>query len=119
MKYLLLIMLAVPAVSFAEKKMTAKDMSLLGKIDESNFKQAEPKKENPMIAEPIKNEPKVTMTCKEQDGREFKQGEVGYDACLNGLRNRSELSKRNSGVYGSDKKDQSSVGTGVNFKIGD
>ncbi len=118
MKLLLVLILALPVSAFAEKKMTAKDMSMLGKIDESNFKQAEPKKDE-IKPEAVKNEPKVTMTCKEQDGREFKQGEVGYDNCLNGLRNRSEMSKRNSGVYGSDKKDQSGAAAGVNFKIGE
>ena len=117
MKILLLTMMLIPAITFAEKKITKKDMSILGKIDESNFKQEESKKDAPLVTEPANNGPKLMMNCKEQDGREFKQGEVGYDSCLNGLKNRSEMSKRNSGVYGSDKKDQSNVG--VTLKIGE
>jgi hypothetical protein len=116
MKTLVLIALILPTLAVAEKKMTVKDMSVLGKIDESNFKVKDPQT-NTDFAAPAKNESKMNMICKEQDGRTFKQGEVGYDTCLNGLKNRSALSKRDSGVNANNKQDQASAG--VSFKIGD
>lgn len=116
MKKILFILLLLPSLVFAEKQLSKKDMSMLGKIDETTMN-AEAKKAGPTF-NPEKDEKKVTMTCTEKDGRVFKADEVGYDTCLNNLKNSSMFNKRNSGVGSSkDTKDQNA--SGMTFKIGE
>lgn len=116
MKILILIILAIPAIALADKKLNSKDMSVLGKIDESNFQQ-QPTEKKPEVIVEKKTESKTTMTCKDKAEIVFNQGQVGYDNCLNDLKNRSDFSKKNSGVNANNNKDGS--GAGINFKIGD
>ena len=116
MKLILLIILTIPTLVYAEKKINPKNMSMLGKIDESNF-QDKPNEKNVMPVVETKAEPRVTMSCKNKSGVVYGQGQVGYDSCLNELKNRSDFSKKNSGVNVNDNKDGTSAG--INFKIGD
>ena len=115
MKLILLLILIVPTLALAEKKMTAKDMSMLGKIDESAIKTAEPNK--PQVGPETAEKSKFSVSCKEANGVEYKVGEVGYDTCLNNLKNRSDFSKINSGLNKKDNKDAN--GSSLNFKIGE
>lgn len=114
MKTLLLIILALPTIALADKKINAKDMSVLGKIDASNFQQ-QPNENKPEVSLETKTEPKTTMSCKDKSGIAYTQGQVGYDNCLNDLKNRSDFSKRNSGVNVNNNKEKS--GMGINFKL--
>lgn len=116
MKLFILILL-IPLSAFAEKQISKKDMKMLGKIDESTLN-AEAKTKELSPENTAKVEKKVTLNCKEQDGRVFNEGEVGYDTCLQNLKNRSMFSKRSSGAGSSnDSKDQNSAG--MSIKIGD
>ncbi len=113
---LFLALILIPTLTFAERQITKKDMKMLGKIDESTLN-AEAKKQE-TVPTPEKVKTKITLNCKEQDGRVFNEGETGYDACLSNLKNRSMFSKKNSGAGSTnDPKDQSS--SGVEFKIGE
>ena len=116
MKLILLIILTIPTLVYAEKKITPKDMSMLGKIDESNF-QEKPNEKKVMPIVESKNESRVTLSCKNKTGLIYNQGQIGYDDCLNELKNRSDFSKKNSGVNVNDNKEATSAG--INFKIGD
>ena len=108
MKLILVLILIVPTLSWAEKKMTAKDMSMLGKIDENAIKNAGPNK-------PVDQAPaatagsKFSVSCKDTSGKEFKTGEAGYEDCLNQLRMKGSVKK--------DNKDGNSAN--LNFKIGE
>lgn len=115
MKLIILIFLTLPTLAIAEKNISAKDMSMLGKIDESTLtKEATVK---PLEGPESAARSKFSVSCKDANGIEYKAGEVGYDSCLNNLKNRSDLSKINSGLNKKNSKDSS--GSNINFKIGE
>jgi hypothetical protein len=114
-KIFLLCILVIPTLAIADKKLNSKDMSMLGKIDESSLNQI-PVAKKTELTSPAKTESKVTMSCKDKAGVIYNQGQVGYDNCLNDLKNRSDFSKKNSGVNVNDS--QNGVSSGINFKIG-
>ena len=116
MKLLLLLILVLPTAALAEKKLTAKDMSMLGKIDENTIKNAEPTKPTVKAQDPAA-EAKFSISCKDINGREFKTGEAGYDDCLSQLKMRNNTNKLNSGINKENNKDASSAN--LNFKIGE
>ena len=93
-------------------------MSVLGKIDESNFQQQPAEKKPEAIVE-TKTQSKTTMSCKDRNGVSYTQGQVGYDSCLNDLKNRSDFSKKNSGVNVNNTNNKDGSGAGINFKIGE
>lgn len=102
MKFLLLSVLVLSTVSpaFAADKKKAiiktsandkASMKELGKIDsktldmEPQSKKEEIADETALYAEPSKV--KVNFSCKAKDGHEIKQGEKGYDECLQKVKN--------------------------------
>lgn len=105
MKYLLLSLLvfstnATTAMSAESKKKiaqasagksSAQTMSELGKIDEKTLNVAPESKtkeitdDTALYAKP--NDVKVNFSCKAKDGHDFKQGEKGYDECLQKVKN--------------------------------
>lgn len=101
MKYLLLslLVLSTTAMSADAKKKTAQTsakssaqtMSELGKIDENTLNVAPESKtkeitdDTALYAKP--NNVKVNFSCKAKDGHEIKQGEKGYDECLQKVKN--------------------------------
>lgn len=114
MKYFLVLFLLQSSLVFAEKKVSDKNLSILGKIDEKNFNQTEPK--NPIqVAD--KKESKFSISCKDSNGKEFSKGEIGYETCLSGIKSQQDLSKLNSNTNKKDGKDGNSAN--INFKIGD
>lgn len=115
MKSLVFLLFLTPLLALADKQLTTKDMSALGKIDENTIQSAQPNKAPIGPETPAKS--KFSVSCKEVNGVEFKVGEVGYDACLNNLKNRSEFNKRNSGLNNKDNKE--SNGSSLNFKLGE
>ncbi|MBC7714664.1 MAG: hypothetical protein H7177_15065 [Rhizobacter sp.] len=117
MKIILLLVLVIPSIALAEKQMTKKDMSVLGKIDASNFQQQPNEKKPDAVIESKKEV--ATMNCKDKAGVVYNQGQVGYDNCLNDLKNRSDFSKKNSGVNVNNSNNKDGSGAGINFKIGD
>ncbi|AUN97621.1 hypothetical protein DOM21_13315 [Bacteriovorax stolpii] len=100
MKYLLMVLLTFSLSAHAAEKTkkaaknapaTSKTMSELGKIDQSTLdleakdKNAGIAEETALYAEPGKM--KVNFSCKAKDGHEIKQGEKGYDECLQKVKN--------------------------------
>lgn len=100
MKYLLMALLTFSlSLQAAEKtkktaktsSATSKTMSELGKIDQSTLdleakdKKADIADETALYTEPGKI--KVNFSCKAKDGHEIKQGEKGYDECLQKVKN--------------------------------
>jgi FKBP-type peptidyl-prolyl cis-trans isomerase len=114
MKYLVFLILLQSSLAFAQKKITEKDLSLLGKIDTENLKKNEDAKPLPSSTS---SESKFSMSCKDSNGKDFKKGEVGYDTCLAGIKSQHDLNKLNSGLNKKDNKDGNSAN--LNFKIGD
>lgn len=116
MKFFILLLLLQSTLVFAEKKVTAKDMSLLGKIDEESMKKTEPTKlvQDANVSTSKSN---FFLSCKDSSGKEFKKGEVGYDACLGGIKNQHDMNKLNAGT--NKKNDQDRNSATVNFKIGE
>ena len=114
MKFFLILLLLHSSMVFAEKKIDEKNLSLLGKIDEENVKKVE---EIKPISNPISNDSKFTMSCKDSSGKEFKKGDIGYDTCLAGIKTQHDMNKLNSGLNKKDNKDANSAS--FNFKIGD
>ena len=72
-------------------KSTDKTMSELGKIDAKTLDVApEPKSKeitDDMALYTKPNNVKVNFSCKTRDGHEIKQGEKGYDECLQKVKN--------------------------------
>lgn len=102
MKFLVLVFaLSLSANSFAAEKSkkiasskssSTKTMKELGKIDDKTLDvegnkdaKAEVIDETALYAEPGKM--KVNFSCKAKDGHEIKQGEQGYDDCLQKVKN--------------------------------
>nr|BDT27743.1 hypothetical protein BHI3_12090 [Bacteriovorax sp. HI3] len=100
MKYLLMALLTLSLSTYAAEKTkktaktssgTSKTMSELGKIDQSTLdleakdKKADIADETALYTEPGKI--KVNFSCKAKDGHEIKQGEKGYDECLQKVKN--------------------------------
>ena len=100
MKYLLLSLLvfsitATTMAADAKKKVAqasaSKTMTELGKIDEKTLNVAPESKtkevtdETALYAKP--SAVKVNFSCKAKDGHEIKQGEQGYDECLQKVKN--------------------------------
>ena len=115
MNLIVLMIVLIPNLVFAEKKIAPKDMSILGKIDESTMNQEASVTTQTGPETAAKS--KFSVTCKDTNGVEYKTGEVGYDACLNNLKGRSNFSKMNSGLNKKDAKDSSE--SKINFKIGE
>lgn len=113
MKFIAVLLLLQSSVVFAEKKISAKDFSTLGKIDESNMIQVESTKSAPV---PVSNNSSFTMSCRDSSGKDFKQGEVGYDSCLAGIKSQHDMNKMNPALKG--KNNGSTNGASFNYKIG-
>ncbi len=111
MKFLTFVLLLVTAQAHAEKKVAAKDMSMLGRIDESTMMEPQTVKAAPN-AKPI--EAKFSMSCKDSTGRDFKQGDSGYEACLSQMKAQHDF-KKHDGKPGN----AAGANAGFNFKIGD
>lgn len=113
MKYLLLsvLTLSLSNVSFAADKKTVAaknpkvDMTQMGKIDQETL-DVEPKNKNPEDVDLVTDEHdmKVSVDCKLKNGTIIKQGQPGYEACLQDVRVKN----------GSNDK----AGADVNVKIG-
>lgn len=114
MKLIVLFLVLQSSFAFAEKKVDGKDLSVLGKIDEENFKKVEPSKPN---FESDNKGSRFSMSCKDSSGKEFKKGEQGYETCLSGIKTQHDLNKLNSGMNKKDNKDGNSAS--FNFKIGE
>jgi len=113
MKIFILFFLIQASFMFAETKVIEKDLSLL-KIDKKNFQNIEPTK--PVVESKVTRE-KISVSCKDSMGKEFKKGDVGYDTCLSGIGTQHDLNKLNSGLNKKDKKAGNSGN--LNFKFGD
>lgn len=114
MKLLVMLLVLLNAsVVFAEKKMEAKDLSVLGRIDEETYKKVEDNKAvGPVVSAPgVAKESRVTMSCKDTIGKEYKKGDAGYETCLMNLKNQRDM---NHGKK--DSKNGNSAN--FNFKVG-
>jgi hypothetical protein len=87
MKYLLLATLALSLPSFAADKTVAQatkkkvDMTQLGKIDQKTL-EVEPNKPEDVDLVTKDHGMKIDVSCKLKDGTILKQGQAGYDSCL-------------------------------------
>ncbi len=104
MKYVMMSLLAFSLSLHAAEKpkktqssSASKKMSELGKIDqktldvESSRGKAEVAEETALYTEPDKI--KLKFSCKAKDGHDIKQGEAGYDECLQKVKNNKPDSK--------------------------
>lgn len=87
MKYLLFAILALSLQSFATEKKVAQaskqkvDMTQLGKIDQKTL-DVEPNRPEDVDLVTKDHGMKFDVSCKLKDGTILKQGQVGYDSCL-------------------------------------
>jgi hypothetical protein len=102
MKYLTLVALLLSMNVLAADKKVAQagkqkvDMSQLGKIDQKTLDVAPAKKSTEdvdLMTE--KHDMKVVVNCKTADGREIKQGEAGYDLCLQEVKSKKKADGAN------------------------
>jgi len=108
-----LLFLLSSSMVFAEKKMEAKDLSVLGRIDEETYKKVEDNKAvGPEVTAPVANkDSRISMSCKDTMGKEYKKGDSGYETCLMNLKTQHDMN------YGKkDNKDGNSAN--FNFKVG-
>lgn len=99
MKYLLLVLLTFSLQTFAADKKLAQttkqkvDMTQLGKIDQKTL-EVEPNKPKDIDLVTKDHDMKVVVSCKLNDGTVLKQGEVGYDSCLQQVRAKKGSNQR-------------------------
>lgn len=106
-KIIILTLLIQSSVLFAGKKVTVKDLSVLGRIDEKKFKKND--SANSEINFNAKPENvKFKMSCKDSNGKEFVKGDDGYDSCFSGINLKSNKKNETSGNS-----------AGFNYKIGE
>lgn len=107
MKCLIVLLLLQSSLAFAAKKTTEKDLSLLGKIDESSLKMEPtlPKKND------TETKSSFSMNCKDSAGKIFNKDEPGYDTCLAGIKTQHDMNKLNPGQT---KKDNANPNTNIN-----
>ncbi|MEA9357803.1 hypothetical protein SHI21_16345 [Bacteriovorax sp. PP10] len=112
MKFIIVLLLLQSSLAFAAKKTTEKDLSLLGRIDESSLKM------EPTLPKNNDTETKSTfsMSCKDSAGKVFNKEEPGYDACLAGIKAQHDMNKLNPGQM---KKDNTNTNNATfNYQIG-
>lgn len=113
MKVISIFIILLSFSAYAEKKMTTKDLSMLGKIDESTMK-----------ADPVKPEivtstttSKISINCKDSSGKEFTKEDAGYESCLAGIKGNHNLEQKNKNL--NQKKSNDGNSANFNFKIGE
>lgn len=108
-----LLLLANSSMVFAEKKMGAKDLSVLGRIDEETYKKVEDNKAIGPEATALtpSKDSRISMSCKDTMGKEYKKGESGYETCLMNLKTQHDMNQGKK-----DNKNGNSAN--FNFKVG-
>lgn len=120
MKFFLCLTMLLSFSAFAEKKAPAKkaspDMNLLGRIDEKTLNAEASTTVKPIDSVNAETS-KVSFGCKDSTGKQYKQGEPGYDACFSNIKAQHDMNKMNKNTNNPTNAD---ANTGsVNFKIGD
>jgi hypothetical protein len=119
MKTLLCLTMLFSFSAFAEKKAAKKpnpDMNLLGRIDEKTLNAEANNTVKPVEVANAETS-KVSFGCKDSTGKQYKQGEPGYEACFSNIKAQHDMNKMNKNNNNQTNADANS-GT-VNFKIGD
>lgn len=117
MKIFLVILVLGSSMAFAEKKNEVKDFSVLGRIDESTLKKVDENKDQRPELNNLtsSSDSRVSVSCKDQAGKEYKRGESGYETCVMNLTNQQQMNHKSKHNSNSNNNANSA---NFNFKVG-